>query len=1580
MRRKRPFGVALPFRVLPALLALACLLGGRSLLAVTITEIHYNPPGSDSGLEFIELHNDGPTVVDISDWAFTAGVDFTFPRGTWIAGGGYLALCADETAFRAAYPNAAVVGPFSGRLDSSGEELILSNNGGAQIVRLRYGDRGKWPSLPAGTGHTLSLRSPRLDPAEPESWTASALPGGTPGAPNFGAAGSAPDVEVIALGATWFYKKGTQEFSNPVDAWKQLTYDTTGWLQGPSGFGYGDGDDATDLSADMPNAYLSVAVRKTFQLSQSFLDSPDLLLLSINYDDGFVAYVNGTEVARVGILGSPVPFDATADNHEAGLEDEFVVPRTSLAAGTNVIAIEGHNANLGSTDFSLAPRLLRRKASAPPGGGSSGSGMVFNEFLGRSASARWLELYNDSAASTDISGFFLSDSAAELQKYAFPAGSILPARGYLVVTEAQCGLDFAAAEVRLFLTLPDASASLLGAIFENVPSDGVALDRTGYSDARWPNGKGDFAFAATPTPGAANQVAINSDVVINEIMYHAPAVNAAGEYLELFNRGAQAVNLSSWAFTKGVSYQFPPGTQIPSQGYLVIAQDPAALQAVHGISGVLGPWVGNLANSGEAIRLRDAVGNTADEVRYYDGGPWSEWADGGGSSLELIDPRQDNSLASAWDASDESAKAQWTFTSYSGSFSYEVPPEVHLILPSAGTVHFDDISLVRQGQGIEYMSNGTFETGTAPWLFLGTHVASNRITTDAHSGSACLELNAGSGGDNNANKAEVDTSTGLSAGTYTLSYWTKWVRGVDKVITRIDSLSGGNLQRMVQLNLPAKLGTPGAVNSVRSKILPSGNLGPVIGEVTQVPVTPGPGNEVQVRARAHDADGITSLTIQYRLGGVGNGLFTSVPMFDDGAHGDGQASDGVFTGVIPPQATSSRVVFFLEGTDTSGNSRRFPVAAPTSTLLYSVESPANTPLFKARLNLTDENTNELRSRPLHSDDLLEGSLAFNDEEIFYNVGVRYHGSPWNRPPDPKMFRIALPADHLFLHRLRSINLSRYGSVQNEGIANVCVQSAGLPHSPAPVVDYYYTRVFHNAANHGLMAIMGTVDSEYTERWFPGDGDGYIYKLPGRRWMNDTGVMEQVDWSNLIYRGGTAGSPEEFERYRWYFPPGSHQEENRYADLNRLCSILDVNRTTTVVLDAQIETILDVEQFMRVEAARTLQDDWDTIGIGNGQNAYIYYAPIEGRFKLFPWDMDHTFGNVGAKLFPEGSEAQITRLVQRPKFRRMYLRATQQMLQTSWDSSYIGPYMNAVQSVAGIGDGGILGFITQRRPSVVALAPTSTEFKATHIGSFTIPPNWPGVYYSTKTSERVRGTAPLEVESIIAYRNGEPLDTPIIWGTTTWSLDCPVIPGPGLFEFFAFSVEGDLISSTSLSILSTDGWQAPQISDVEPVSGSTAGGEQVTIRGTDFHPAAKVFFGTAQSTNVTVNSDTEIVAAAPVGTAGKVAIKVQNADTQFAEMPEAFEYIQPIVFVRGDATLDGSLDLADAIKTIFYLFAGGSLDCLEAADVDDSGQISVTDVIADLDYLFRGGQAPAAPFPQSGEDSAAADGLDCATGL
>src|SRR4030095_11214869 len=93
---------------------------------------------------------------------------------------------------------------------------------------------------------------------------------------------------------------------------------------------------------------------------------------------------------------------------------------------------------------------------------------------------------------------------------------------------------------------------------------------------------------------------------------------------------------------------------------------------------------------------------------------------------------------------------------------------------------------------------------------------------------------------------------------------------------------------------------------------------------------------------------------------------------------------------------------------------------------------------------------------------------------------------------------------------------------------------------------------------------------------------------------------------------------------------------------------------------------------------------------------------------------------GAKLYPEGSEAQITRLVQRPKYRRIYLRILEQMLKTSWDSTYMGRYLTQTQSVTGRDGSGILGFINARRASVAAQVPSNVVFRATRLGTSALP--------------------------------------------------------------------------------------------------------------------------------------------------------------------------------------------------------------------------------------------------------------------
>jgi hypothetical protein len=81
----------------------------------------------------------------------------------------------------------------------------------------------------------------------------------------------------------------------------------------------------------------------------------------VDYDDGFVAYLNDVEIARANMTGDPPEHDRTADtNHEAGAPatwdaDPFVF---LLNLGANVLAVQGHNVSIGSSDLSLIPELL----------------------------------------------------------------------------------------------------------------------------------------------------------------------------------------------------------------------------------------------------------------------------------------------------------------------------------------------------------------------------------------------------------------------------------------------------------------------------------------------------------------------------------------------------------------------------------------------------------------------------------------------------------------------------------------------------------------------------------------------------------------------------------------------------------------------------------------------------------------------------------------------------------------------------------------------------------------------------------------------------------------------------------------------------------------------------------------------------------------------------------------------------------------------------------------------------------------------------------------------------------------------
>ncbi|UCD52435.1 MAG: DUF1800 family protein, partial [Phycisphaerales bacterium] len=177
------------------------------------------------------------------------------------------------------------------------------------------------------------------------------------------------DTVVLDLGANWKYFKGTQEPAPdadgaPTTAWTTADFDDTAWLAGPTGIGYGDGDDATVLS-DMRNNYLSVYLRHRFTVTDP--TEFENLILEVAYDDGFVAYLNGVEVARSASMretGSPPAHHQDAgDGHEVDEGPEyFNLSRfaTLLQPGANVLALQVHNTSLGSSDLSILPRLIDR--------------------------------------------------------------------------------------------------------------------------------------------------------------------------------------------------------------------------------------------------------------------------------------------------------------------------------------------------------------------------------------------------------------------------------------------------------------------------------------------------------------------------------------------------------------------------------------------------------------------------------------------------------------------------------------------------------------------------------------------------------------------------------------------------------------------------------------------------------------------------------------------------------------------------------------------------------------------------------------------------------------------------------------------------------------------------------------------------------------------------------------------------------------------------------------------------------------------------------------------------------------------
>lgn len=181
------------------------------------------------------------------------------------------------------------------------------------------------------------------------------------GSPGDGDDGWTGQLTLIGEGASWQY---LDNGSNQSAAWSKLGFDDSGWKTGKAPFGYGDGDETTqiDFGANANAKHVTTYFRRVFMVNRH--DTIPALSLQLLRDDGAVVYLNGQEILRDNMPASPVAIghqtqaSSVVDGHDEHHFYPFEIDPAGLIEGANLLAVEVHQANRTSSDLRFDLKLV----------------------------------------------------------------------------------------------------------------------------------------------------------------------------------------------------------------------------------------------------------------------------------------------------------------------------------------------------------------------------------------------------------------------------------------------------------------------------------------------------------------------------------------------------------------------------------------------------------------------------------------------------------------------------------------------------------------------------------------------------------------------------------------------------------------------------------------------------------------------------------------------------------------------------------------------------------------------------------------------------------------------------------------------------------------------------------------------------------------------------------------------------------------------------------------------------------------------------------------------------------------------
>lgn len=1072
-------------------------------------------------------------------------------------------------------------------------------------------------------------------------------------------------------------------------------------------------------------------------------------------------------------------------------------------------------------------------------------GVVINEYLAHTDPPLndYIELYNHSNSPKDLSGAWLSNNALT-NKFRIPDGTIIPARGFVCYIDTQLGFRLNKDGDQIFLVNSNQTRVIDAVNFEGQENP--------VSSGRIPDGGPDFYRLAALTPGTNNGAIRQESVVINELMYAPISGDDNDQYVELYNRASSNIDLSGWSFTSGITFTIPTNTTIPSHGYLVIAANAAHLRSNYanlGTANCIGDWQGKLGHSGDRIAFglphTSIVTNgtvvgpytfyiPVTEVTYEKGGRWGDWSDAGGSSLELIDPDANTRLPDNWADSDESNKtSQWVIVNCTQNLGETVGSPIndnlHVYLLGMGECLVDDVEVVTTNSITNLVVNGSFESGITGWTPQGAFDQST-VEAGGYTGAQCLHVRGSTRGDVGANRIRSPSFTPMTNGAVTFRCKAKWVRGWPELLLR---LHGGSMEVPIYLPPPSNLGSPGLPNSRYVT-----NAGPAIFNVKFSPVFPAMNQAVVVTAQTDDPEGVTNLTLNYRIDP--SATYSIVTMTDDGTGADGIAGDGVFSATIPGQSTTNVIAFFVRGVDSLGASNNFPRVLfpqavnpprmfPSDALSHEClvrwgEMQMSGSFATYHMWMTKANHDRWTNRAALNNAAVDGTFVYNNYRVVMNAGMMFSGSPYHAGqmtsgPDGGNrcdYICNMPVDDLVLGEsgfIFALPGNGSGGDSNDHSSMAEQMSFQVFRKLGLTANYRrYMHVFFNGSQRStITGVTGSFiyedpqqpNGEFLNEWFFSSPSGQLHKIEDWFEFNDaaTGFSNNdADMQRRIIPGTTSINPAPY-RFMWRLRsvnPGESASD--YTNFYKMVNVVapTINNSTDPFNYPLVNNVCDVEQWFREFACERMVGNYDSYGWNRGKNNFLYFVP-GGRATILTWDVDWTMGLSGGQP-PNASiygsnDQRITAAQKSAPVLRHYMQAFRDILDGPWRAGYLDGLMD--ERAAALTANGVnykvadintqKWYIIQRRAYIESqVATIQTNFAIINPTNSILANN-----YLVLT-----GYAPIELSTLTI--NGQTQQ--ITWVTSNkWSASVALVSGSNTLNFAGYDRHGTALTNSIASM-------------------------------------------------------------------------------------------------------------------------------------------------------------------------------------